>query len=212
MQQQSSPRIKNCKLLSADIEGPIAASMHLRPWQLRRARAVIQHGGIVAYPTEAVFGLGCDPLNRFAVERLLALKQRSMEKGLILIAADYSQLEPFIGELPEARLKQVLATWPGPHTWLFPVSAQTPYWLSGAHDTLAVRVTRHPLVTALCRYSGTALVSTSANISGHPPAYTSLKVQQTLGSEVDYILHGDTSGLKKPTPIRDGVTGRAIRY
>ena len=185
--------------------------MQLRPWQLRQARAVIQHGGIVAYPTEAVFGLGCDPLNRSAVERLLAIKQRSMEKGLILIAADYSQLEPFIGELPEARLKQVLASWPGPHTWLFPVSAQTPRWLCGAHDSLAVRVTRHPLAAALCRCCGSALVSTSANISGHPPACSTLKVQQTLGHEIDYILHGDTSGLRKPTAIRDGLTGQAIR-
>ena len=186
------------------------ASIH--PWHLRQASRVVQTGGIIAYPTEAVYGLGCDPLNRLAVERLLQLKQRPKEKGLILIAADFEQLAPFIGELPEARLQEVLNSWPGPNTWLFPVLPDAPYWLYGRYETLAVRVTDHPVASALCRSCGSALVSTSANLSGQQPARSSLKIQRFFGHGVDYILHGDTSGRVRPSMIRDGLTGKVIRY
>lgn len=180
-------------------------------FHLRTARRVLQAGGILAYPTEAVFGLGCDPLNPEAVMRLLALKQRPWQKGLILVASTRQQLAPYLDTLSsdiEAKLDE---SWPGPVTWLLPAKPEVPYWLRGEHSTLAVRVTAHPLAAALCDIVGGPIVSTSANLAGHRPARSALTVQRELGWEVDYILHGTLGDSDKPTEIRDASTGRIIR-
>jgi len=179
--------------------------------RLRRAAHCVAAGGLIAYPTEAVFGLGCDPRNREAVRRLLAIKRRPVEKGLILIAAAFAQLEPFVAALDAARMQVVFATWPGPVTWLLPARRGTPEWLRGRHATLAVRVTAHPLAAALCVAAGSALVSTSANISQRPPARTALAVRRAFGSGVDCILAGHCGPRTRPSTIRDGVTGEVIR-
>jgi len=180
-------------------------------WQLTQTARTIHRGGIVAYPTEAVFGLGCDPLNPEAVQNLLALKQRPMEKGLILIAADIAQLTPFITSLtPEAKA-QLAATWPGPHTWLLPAHANTPRWIRGRHDTIAVRVTAHPIAAALCRATGHALVSTSANPAGKAPALDALRVRRYFPGALDNILYGALGAETGPTPIRDLSTNKLIR-
>ena len=144
--------------------------------------------------------------------RLLALKGRGAEKGLILIAADLSQLEPYLLPLTANLREQVEATWPGPVTWLLPALPEVPQWLRGDHDTLAVRVTDHPLAAALCRASGTALVSTSANRSGRPPARSALAVQRLFGDGLDQILHGPLGGLERPTQIRDARSGAILRH
>lgn len=178
---------------------------------LRLAARVLARGGVLAYPTEAVYGLGCDPRNPCAVRRLLRLKRRPEGKGLILIAADFAQLEPFIELLDPARMEPILASWPGPNTWLLPARSGTPSWLTGDHTTLAVRVTDHPLAAALCRCWGGALVSSSANLSTRPPARTALAVRQRLAEPPDLILVGDCAGAKRPTRIRDGATGRTLR-
>ena len=179
-------------------------------WPLRRAREAILGGGVIAYPTEAVFGFGCDPLNARAVARILAIKQRDAAKGFILIAADISQLEPFM-QLDAAMHAALLKSWPGPVTWVVPASAGVPEWLSGGRDTLAVRVTAHPVARALCEATGLALVSTSANLSGHPPLRSPLAVRRLLGKHVDYVVPGAVGGLKKPTEIRDARTGKVLR-
>ncbi len=179
--------------------------------RLRTIARTIQVGGIVAYPTEAVYGLGCDPGNESAVRRLLAIKRRAMHKGLILIAADFAQLAPFLLPLSPADQARIAATWPGPYTWLIPACADTPRWLRGRHDTLAVRVTAHPLAAALCRACGHALVSTSANFSGRPPARTALAVRRQLGRAIDALLPGPVGGAAKPTEIRDLRSGRQVR-
>lgn len=180
-------------------------------WQLTQAARAIHGGGIIAYPTEAVFGLGCDPLNPEAVRRLLALKQRPMNKGLILIAADLDQLTPFIAPLDADALASVQQVWPGPHTWLLPARAETPRWLRGDHDTIAVRVTAHPLAAALCRAAGHAIVSTSANRTGQHPATSPLQLRRQFGDQLDMILSGNLGQANKPTTIRDLKTGRVIR-
>jgi L-threonylcarbamoyladenylate synthase len=180
-------------------------------WLLSQAARAIHRGGIVAYPTEAVFGLGCDPLNPVAVQDLLTLKQRPMDKGLILIAADLEQLLPFIEPLTSADKAQLAQTWPGPHTWLLPARADTPRWLRGRHDTLAVRVTAHPLAAALCRAAGQALVSTSANPAGKPPATNALRVRRYFPHGLDFIFNGATGGESGPTPIRDWSSKKLIR-
>lgn len=183
----------------------------MRRFHLRTARRVLQAGGIVAYPTEAVYGLGCDPLNPQAVMRLLALKQRPWQKGLILVASRRRQLDPYLQPADPTMEKQLNDTWPGPVTWLLPARPEVPRWLRGEHDTLAVRVTAHPLAAALCDAFGGPIVSTSANLAGHEPARSALRVQCELGGGVDYILHGPLGELAQPTEIRDAKTGRVIR-
>ncbi len=180
-------------------------------WQLKQAAHLLREGGILAYPTESVYGLGCNPLNVHAVMRLLAIKRRDMGKGLILIADDFDQLRPFVGDIPDDRLAEIRHQWPGPVTWLLPSAPWVPYWLTGNHDTLAMRVTAHPIAAALCRAAGMPLVSTSANLSGRPPARTPLQVRLRCGAEVDMILHGATGGERRPSRIRDAVTGATLR-
>lgn len=180
-------------------------------WHLKRAAAVLRGGGVVAYPTEAVWGLGCNPLDGEAVMRLLDIKRRPMHKGLILIAARFEQLLPYVEPPNAAQREKVFATWPGPVTWLLPARRHTPYWLCGAHDTLAVRVTAHPVAAALCTQVGGALVSTSANLAGRPPARTYLQVLRRVGRDVDYIVPGRTGRQTRPTEIRDAASSAVVR-
>lgn len=174
-----------------------------RPWKLREAARCFRGGGVFAYPTEAVYGLGCDPLDPGAVGRILTLKRRPMDKGLILIAADFQQLRPFLGEIDPRVLTAVLASWPGPNTWLLPAAADLPVWIRGHHSTVAVRVTAHPLAAALCRACGSPLVSTSANPGTFPPARSALGVRRYFDEDVDLILSGRLGGLDRPTSIRN---------
>lgn len=178
---------------------------------MRQAAHLLRRGGILAYPTESVFGLGCDPLNSQAVSRLLAIKRRNVDKGLILIADNFEQLKPFVGRIPDHVLAKILQQWPGPITWLLPAAAWVPYWLTGRHSTLAMRVTDHPTAAALCRTAGMPLVSTSANRSGLPPARTPLQVRLRCGGGVNMIMHGATGGQNQPTRIRDALTGATLR-
>jgi L-threonylcarbamoyladenylate synthase len=179
--------------------------------QIQHAVEVLKRGGVIAYPTEAVFGLGCDPLNADAVKRILHIKGRDAEKGLILIAADYQQLKPFITSLDQETEKTLLASWPGPVTWLIPANQSVSQSLRGSHSTLAVRVSDHPLVQELCRAFGGAIVSTSANPAGKEPARTARQVKDYFKDQLDAIVEGQTGGLDKPTEIRDAITGEVIR-
>lgn len=177
------------------------------------AAALIRRGGVVAYPTEAVWGLGCNPDDEAAVMRLLALKQRPVDKGLILVAADFDTLRPWLdlAALPADRLAAVLRHWPGAHTWVMPAAARAPRWITGAHDSIAVRVSAHPDVAALCRACNGALVSTSANRAGQPPARSRAELDPALLAGIDGLLAGETGGLDQPTPIRVALDGRVLR-
>lgn len=175
--------------------------------RLARAVAAVKAGGVIAYPTEAVYGLGCDPRNRAAVLRLLRLKRRPVNKGLILIAADARQLMPYVTDIPA----HVRATWPGPVTWLLPARKDVPRWIRGRHSSIAVRVTAHATAAALCRAAGRALVSTSANPSRERPARSYRETATRLGAGVDYIVRGRTGGARRPTEIRDARTRKIVR-
>lgn len=187
-----------------------AVDTHYSP-RFERAARIVSAGGLIAYPTEAVYGLGCLPGERNAIERLLRLKRRSWRKGLILIAANFEQLEHLV-VLPRAGLRdEILASWPGPVTWLLESQRGVPQWIGGGRGTLAVRVTDHPLARKLCLRVGEALISTSANCSGRPPLKHPLDVRRELGQELDDILVGPLGTLDRPTTLRDGRTGAILR-
>lgn len=178
---------------------------------IARAARTVRAGGVVAYPTEAVFGLGCLPEERAAVDRILDLKGRSWRKGLLLIGASLEQLQRFAVLEASPCLLEILQSWPGPSTWVLPATAAAPPWITGGRDSIAVRFTAHPVAQALCRCVGSALVSTSANVTRRRPATRTLGVRRALGRRVDYVLPGEVGDLPGPTPIRDGRSGKILR-
>lgn len=177
------------------------------------AVAALHRGGVIAYPTEAVWGLGCDPMNEAAVTRLLAIKQRSVAKGLILIAAHVDQFDDLLDweALPPDRAEDVYDTWPGPHTWIVPARGRMPQWITGDHAGVAVRVSAHPTVVALCEAFGGPITSTSANPAGAPPAFTRARLDSGLTADLDGVVAGETGGGDAPSRIRDARTGQVLR-
>ncbi len=180
---------------------------------LEAAAAALRAGGVVAYPTEGVWGLGCDPYNRGACMRLFALKQRPRGRGVLLIAADYAQVESYIdlAATPADALARARASWPGPHTWIFPRASDIPVWIAGDHAGIALRVTAHPPAAALCRAFGAAIVSTSANRHGQETVRDASGLRAVFGDAIDAILNGNLGGLEQPTPIRDAISGTRVR-
>lgn len=185
---------------------------NLHQESISKALEALNNKDVIAYPTEAVFGVGCDPDSETAVMRLLKLKQRPVEKGLILIAANFEQLKPYIDDamLTDAQREVVFSRWPGPVTFVFPAKASTPRWLTGRFSTLAVRVTDHPLVVELCLAYGKPLVSTSANLTGQEPCRSVEEVSAQFG-EAFPVVRGETGGRLNPSEIRDALTGELFR-
>jgi len=179
--------------------------------QIHFAAEVLHQGGIIAYPTESVYGFGCDPQNESAILALLKLKKRSAKRGLILIASSIEQLSPYIADLNDELFNKVDHTWPGPTTWLLPPGKNSTFFLRGEHSLQAVRVSNHPAVINLCNKFGGAIVSTSANITNRPSAKTALHVHQQFHGKLDYILKGNVGGLKKPCEIRNGLNSHIVR-
>lgn len=179
-------------------------------WHIREAVRQLAAGGIVAYPTETVYGLGCDPFNGQAVLHLLSLKEREVKQGVILVANEFSRLEPLLQPLRPAVKKRVCSTSVTPVTWVLPCLLEIPVWLRGKHNSLAIRVTSHPVATELCAAWGGPLVSTSANIHGGHPATSPLRVRKTFKDQLDCILHGPR-GNETASEIRDGLTGTVLR-
>lgn len=180
------------------------------PFRISNAIRHIKQGAVIAYPTEAVYGLGCDPLNEQAVMSLLAIKRRPINKGLILIAASIEQLIPYL-KLDQQIIDRIQPTWPGAVTWVIPVQGWVPKWLTGDHRSLAVRVTNHPVARALCHRFGQPLVSTSANLTRQPALKDSIKLIKTFHQSDVYVVHGRVGGLERETAIYDAVTNKRLR-
>ncbi len=187
---------------------PLAANTQFR---IPLAANALHTGGIIAYPTEAVWGVGCDPFDRDAVLQLLQMKQRDWRKGVILVAADMAQLQPYLHGLEDRYLQTLRASWPGPNTWLVPDNGTAPDWITGGRDTLALRVSAHPVVVALCRQFGAPIVSTSANPAGKSPARSLLDVRRYFGNRLDVVVPGALGGLQNPTQIRNVTSGEICR-
>ncbi len=171
----------------------------------------LHKGDIIATPTEAVFGLSVDPAKLDAVERLLKLKQRDPNKGFILVASDISQLEPYIQALSPELTEKLNATWPGPVTWVVPAKQDVSPLLRGKHDTIAVRVTAHPILAEICEDYEGALISTSANIDGEEPARSEQAVEELFKHKVAAVVQGALGRDKRPTQIINALTDEIIR-
>lgn len=184
----------------------------VRSIDLKSLIKALRQQQVIAYPTEAVFGLGCDPGSESAVQALLALKQRPWQKGLILVAADYAQLTDYIDDdaLDDAARARIFASWPGPVTWVIPARPTTPRWLTGQYPSLAVRVSAFEPVRRLCLAFGKPLVSTSANLTGQPPARSADEVHKQLGAAFP-VLDEAVEGRLNPSEIRDALSGELIR-
>jgi len=177
---------------------------------LRPVVAHLKRGGLIAYPTESCYGLGCDPDNRKAVLRLLKLKQRPQRKGLILIAANYNQVARYLMPLTPAEQDKLQSDGAKVITNLMPVRQITPHWLRGNHSTLAIRLTAHPFAKGLCRNTRSALVSTSANRSGQRPVKTYAECQRLFGNTV-WVLKGPVGKRRQPSTIRSWLDGKIVR-
>ncbi|NOZ09946.1 MAG: tRNA threonylcarbamoyladenosine biosynthesis protein RimN [Gammaproteobacteria bacterium] len=179
--------------------------------ELQQAVRVLRAGGIVAYPTESCFGLGCDPRYKHSLRNLIRLKGRSWEKGLLLISDRCERLAHYV-DWPDTTIQQqVNASWPGPFSWALPARKGVSRWLRGRHASVVVRVTAHPPARALCQQLGGALVSTSANRHGRPAARSAAMVQREFRGQVDYILPGKIGAMTRPSEIRDAISGAIIR-
>ena len=182
----------------------------MSPWALNRLTQAITAGAVIGYPTDTIWGFGCDPFNAASVLRLLAIKQRPVDKGLILLSSELLYLEPFIDIDNEQRM-QLLAPTDAPTTWLVDASAQCPGWIRGSHPTVAVRVTTHPLMRILCKHLHLPLVSTSANRAGQPTVRSALQMHRQFGDELDFVVTGFETGGARASTIKSLATGTLVR-
>lgn len=191
-----------------DLEQTVSNELNESPITL-----ALKNEGVIVYPTEAVYGLGCDPDSEAAVMKLLDIKQRPVEKGLILIADNYGQLLDYVDDakIPMDKRADIFSSWPAAVTWVMPAKSSTPKWLTGQFDTIAVRVTSHPVVKQLCQDFGKPLVSTSANLTGQDPVLTLEEAKQAFGDKVSEYVEGALGGNTNPSQIKDAFTGKLFR-
>ncbi len=175
------------------------------------AASIIRQGGVVAYPTESCYGLGCDLGNSWAVRRILHIKRRNKEQGLIVVADHLARVMRYVEFIPVATRQEILASWPGPHTWLLPARKSVSNWIVGNHASIAIRISRHHGVRMLCRSAGMAIISTSANRARRKALRTAESVHLELGGDVDCIVEGEIGADTTPSVIRDAISGAIIR-
>ena len=180
-------------------------------WHVREAVRRIANGGIIAYPTETLYGLGCDPFNGLAVLRLLELKQRGIEQGLILVASHFGQVESLLAAMPPAARKRVMYPGRRPVTWVLPCQPDIPYWMRGSHHSLAIRITTHPVAAGLCDrwvvpWSRPVPISMAGALQ---PGRC--RLHKAFHDQLDYVLHDPAVTANRPSEIRDGITGAILR-
>ena len=182
----------------------------IRTDKIRHAAKIMERGGVIAYPTEGVFGLGCLPDNYEAVSRILDIKKRDASMGLVLIFSDPAQLEGWV-DVPVGRLA-LPSSDEQPITWIVPATEAAPWWITGEHQGLAVRRTTHPVARALCDSANSAIVSTSANLHGRPPARNGFVLRRIFGPLVDFVVPGECGPASGPSEIRDLESGETLRH
>ncbi|WAI18665.1 MAG: Sua5/YciO/YrdC/YwlC family protein [Buchnera aphidicola (Acyrthosiphon caraganae)] len=174
---------------------------------------MLHDDNVIAYPTESMFGLGCNPNSKKAIKKLLILKKRSIEKGFILVASDFNQIKMYVNEnnLSNKQKQKIFFHWPGPFTFLLPANPDVPYWLTGKFNTVAVRISAHIEIIKLCNAFKGALISTSANISNFTPCFTPEEVLKCFGKDFP-LLHGKIGNEKNPSKIINIINGKLIRH
>ncbi len=174
------------------------------------AASSLRAGGLVAYPTEAMYGLGCDPHNTNALQSLLTLKRRSPTRGLILISDSIETALDYIDQPSDKLVQKLHRSWPGPTTWIVPATGLNDL-VTGGRDTVALRVSAHPICRQLCAVFGDVVVSTSANVSGKKPATSLLQLRRQFPTGIDHILGGAIGDATRPTQIIDSQSGQVLR-
>jgi L-threonylcarbamoyladenylate synthase len=182
----------------------------LKQGEIKQAVKVLREGGIIAYPTEGVFGLGCDPFNETAVLRLLKIKQRKGAKGLILIASNWQQVKALI-KISSSDVATIKLSGTKPITWIFPATKRVPSWVSGKFNSVAIRVTSHPIAKKLCQKFKGPMVSTSANLVGRMPAKSVIQARKQFAKNIDFVVNGQVGNLNKSTEMRNVRTNKTIR-
>ena len=177
---------------------------------LTHAVEVLKSGGVVCHACEGVWGLACDPFDESAVSRILEIKRRPIEKGLIVIGGNVEAFQPELSAMESKQYEIIDASWPGHTTWILP-NKRFPHWITGEFETVAVRVPDHAQSRELASKFGGPLVSTSANRSGQQELTTLTDVEQQFKTEVDYILEGSIGNATGPSKIFDARTGEQLR-
>ena len=183
-------------------------------WKIFLGVKWIKSGRVIAYPTESVYGLGCDPNNLAAVSQILKIKQRSYKKGLILVASDVQQIIPYLDNPSPQILKRISAASNQVVTWLIPANKKLSTLLTGEHGKvkkIAIRISKHPIIYSLCQQLGHPIVSTSANISGKSMTWSARGVKYHFKNKIQYILNAQSGTQTKPSEIRDILTNQQIR-
>ena len=182
----------------------------MSPWALNRRAREIAQGAVFGYPTDTIWGLGCHPLIAPSVARILAIKGRSPDKGLILLSSRLEYCRPYI-DADEEVLQPVLTAAEQPTTWLVDASEFCPWWIRGRFPTVAIRITDHPLVREICDRLAAPIVSTSANRSGRSPARNLFQMHREFGDLVDFIVGGYATGGAAASRIKSLADGNIIR-
>lgn len=184
----------------------------MSPWQINRLGRAVRRGAVFAYPTDTIWGFGCHPLHRPAVQRILEIKQRPLHKGLILLSSDFDYLQPYLSnQLTPDQINRLQTITSQPTTWLIEADKDCPDWLCGRFPTIAVRLTNHPFVQRLCDTINAPLVSTSANRSGRPAIRNAIQARHQFGNELDFIVGGFSAGRIKASKIKSLATDQIIR-
>lgn len=182
-------------------------------FDLEQIGSCLKQGGVIAYPTEAIYGIGCIPSNEKALCRVIKIKARDINKGMILIAHDFALFEKYIAmeEISSVDLTFMKQYWFKPYTFIVPAKPDVSFYLKGNHTTIAIRVTSHPLIKSICELVGEPLVSTSANKSKEEPCKTYEESLARMGNLVDLVIDGETLGYSKPSTIIDLKSKQIIR-
>jgi L-threonylcarbamoyladenylate synthase len=178
---------------------------------IKKSSEVLRNNGVIAYPTEAIYGLGCDIYSESAIKRILDMKQRPSNKGLIIVASSWQQVSHLTTSINHENLTRIMESWPSHTTWVFPASPKSPKLITGAHDSIAIRITNHPIVSAICEEFSGPIVSTSANIQAQQPARTSDDTIKVFGNKIDFVYPGVIKGNNSPSKIIDATTLKVLR-
>ena len=176
---------------------------HIKDEELKEAASILRSGGLVAFPTETVYGLGGNALDEDAARKIYAAKGRPSDNPLIAHVSCVEEVEPLVKEIPEAGRKLMEAFWPGPLTMIFPKSEKVPYGTTGGLDTVAIRMPDDPVANRLIALAGVPVAAPSANTSGRPSPTTADHVWQDMNGRIEMIIDGGPVGIGVESTIVD---------